>query len=217
MADLAGGGDGQIQVFRTRAVVVAGLGDVGAGTAIVAAGIWLASWQGGRDGLPLGLALMVVGTFTLLTGTARVTARVELSETQVTWRWSFARFRVPLADLEDAALVEKGSPASGSSWAGFLGGGLFGVLALWVIDLAAGFLSSEPTLGPLELMVIKHHGGAVAVKPISAWSTRNSHSEANNAVRAIKKAIDSSARREPSPARQPAALRHDAWDVPGDF
>jgi hypothetical protein len=215
MVDVAGGSNSRIQVFRSRAVVVAGLVDVIAGTAILGTGIWLAWWRGGRDGLPLGLALVVVGMFTLLSGTGRVTSRMELSDTRVAWRWTFSRSDVALQDLEDADLVEKGSPASGASWAGFLGGGLIGGLVWWLTELAAAFVSSEPSLGAFELVVIKHHGGAVAVKPISAWSNHTPHSQANDAVRAVKNAIDS--RRQGTPrAPQPASLRHDAWDAARD-
>ncbi len=212
MAAVANVSKDRIQIFRTRAVLVAGLIDLIFGLAILVVGLGLAAWGKGRDTLPLGLALAVVALVLVLSGLSRMTARLEVGPHSVAWRWSFSRFEVPLTDLDDADLVEKGSPASGASWAGFLGGGLFGVVALWIVELAAAFLSSEPGLGPYELVVIKHHGGAVAVKPIGAWSTRSSHSQANDAVRAIKKAISSSAGRVLSPAPPPAALRYDAWD-----
>jgi hypothetical protein len=215
MVDVAGGSSSQIRVFRTRAVVVAGLVDVVAGTAMLGTGIWLAWWRGGRDGLPLGLALAVVGSFILLSGVGRVTSRMELGGTHVAWRWAFSRFDVALNDLVDAAVVEKGSPTSGASWAGFLGGGPFGALVWWLMGLAAALLSSEPSLGAFELVVIKQYGGAVPVKPISTWSNRTSHSQANDAARAVKKAIDSS-RQGTRPAPQPASLRYDAWDVARD-
>ena len=212
MAEVSDGNGERRLVFRTRAVLVAGLVDVVLGSVLLATGAGLSAWGGRRYGLPVGLTLSVVALIILLSGVGRVTSRFELSATQVTWRWTFSKSAVKLVDLEDADLVEKGSPGSGASWAGFLAGGLFGMAVWWLLDLAVAFLSSEPSLGPLELVLIKRHGGAVAVKPISAWSTRSSHSQAGDAVRAIKQAISASADRVSPPAPPLAALRYDEWD-----
>jgi len=211
MADTAGGSTDRIQVFRTRAVRVAGLVDVVLGAALAGGGAIVAT-RGQRNGLPIGLTLSVLGLAIFVGGLGRITARLELSSTRVTWKWTFSKFEVSLTDLVDAALVEKGSPAPGASGAGFLGGGFYGVFIWWLLDLGVAFLSSEPSLGPLELVVIKRYGGAVSVKPISTWSSTSSHSEANDAVQAIKHAIANSADRMTPSAPPLAELRYDAWD-----
>ena len=213
MAYVAGGNSDGVQVFRTRAVRVAGLVDVILGSTLLAVGASFVAWRSGHNGLPIGLAIAIVALTILIVGLGRVTARLELTSTEVRWKWTFSGFRAALTELDDADLVEKGSPASGASWAGFLGGGFYGVFIWWVLELVVAFFTSEPSLGPLELVVIKHHGGAVAVPPISAWSTRSSHSEANEAVRAIKAAISASAGRSPTATPPSAVLRYDAWDA----
>ena len=212
----ANDGTDRTQVFRTRAVIVAGLVDILFGSAMLFIGVGLAAVRGSRDALPFGLALSVVALITLLTGLGRMTARMELSETSVAWTWTFSRFEVALSDLADAELVEKGSPASGASWAGFLGGGLIVAAAWWIVELAAAFVRSGPSLGPLELVVIKRHGGAAEVRPISAWSTHASRSQANAALHAVRTAIAASARRRPPGPPPPSMIRHDAWDPPAE-
>jgi len=193
---------------------VAGLVDTLVGVALLIVGVSLVAGRGTRDALPLGLALSVTALILLLTGLGRMTARLEINETSVAWHWALSRFEVPLADLEDADLVEKGSPSSGASWAGFLAGGLFAAAVWWIVELAAAFLSRGPSLGPLDLVVIKHHGVAVEVRSISAWSTRSSRAQADEAVRAVKTAIASSAARVPLGPPPPSMIRHDAWDTP---
>jgi hypothetical protein len=158
------------------------------------------------------LAIAVVALIVILTGLGQMTARLEITGTSVAWTWYFSRHEVPLAELEDAALVEKGSPASGASWAGFLGGGFPSVLVWWLGEGVVAFVSSEPTLGPRDLVVIRHHGGPTEIKPISAWSTRSSHSQANEALHAVQAAI---AAANPQ-SGGPRILRHDAWDPAGD-
>ena len=83
----------------------------------------------------------------------------------------------------------------------------------WLFDVLSAFFKSEPSLGSVELVAIKHHGGPVPVKPIGAWSTRASHSEANQALQHLKAAIASSS--HPAPVT-PDILRTDAWDLPGE-
>ncbi len=212
MAPTSTDGTDRTRVFRTRAVIVAGLGDLLVGCSLLVVGVTLAAVRGSRDALPLGLALSVVALILLLTGFGRITARMEISGSIVAWTWAFSRFTVALSDLEDAELVEKGSPASGGSWAGFLGGGVVAAAAWWVVGLAAAFLRSGPSLGPLDLVVIKRHGGAVEVQPISAWSTRSSRSQADEALHAVRAAIAASARRRPPEPPPLSMIRHDAWD-----
>ena len=193
--------------------VVLGLGFLGLGAAVAGRG-------DNRDALPLGLVFVLVGVLLMIGGLGRLTARLEVRADRLRWRWSFGSHEVPLHELEDAALVEKGSPAWGASWAGFLGGGLlgvgfFGVFLWWLAELADSVVSSEPTLGGLDLVVMKRRGGPVEVKPISAWSTRSSHSQATKALEAVKVAIESCASTvAESPASQSWRLLHDEWESP---
>src|SRR5665213_2425916 len=181
-------------VFRSRAARVAGIIDFVVGLIVVLAGSGLAVQGGNRNALPLGLAICLVGLIVLLSGLSRMTARMEISKTHLTWTWSFSKQTLALEDLDDAALVVKGAPASGAAWAGFLGGGFVGVLAWWLFDLCWAFFNSEPSLGSVELIAVKHYGGPVPIKPIGAWSTRPSHSEAAQALDSLKTAIASSSR-----------------------
>lgn len=215
MAAVSSEGTKPPQVFRSRAVLVAGLADLIAGGGIVCAGAGLAAWWGNRDALPLGLAISVVGLLLLLSGLGRVTARLEVDTTRVAWTWACSRQEVALADLEDAELVEKGSPASGASWAGVLGGGFLSAVVWWLVGLFAAFVGSEPGLGSYDLVVIKRYGAPLEVKPISAWSTHSSNSQAMEAVRAVKAAINGSVHRFPSQPPLPI-IRSDAWDSPSD-
>jgi hypothetical protein len=211
MAAIAGNDTSRNQVFRARAVSVAGTVDLVVGSVVVLLGAGLAAGRGNRDAVPVGLAIAVVGLFLALTGLGRMTARLEVTATSVAWTWAFSRHELPVSELEDAALVEKGSPASGAAWAGFLGGGFFGVLAWWLVELVAATVSSEPTIGAFDLVLSKHHGAPVEVRPISSWSTRSSHSQADEALQAVRTAITSSAHITPQHLR---ILRHDAWEPP---
>ena len=200
---------GAIQVFRTRAVVVAGIVDLLLGVGIVATGLALLAWWGNRGAVPVGLAVSLVGLLLLLNGFGRVSARLEITDTSLDWRWGVSRHSVALVDLQDAALVEKGAPAPGASWAGLPGGGLYMVLVWWLASLVGAFVRSEPSLGPLDLVVIKHVGAPQEIKVISAWSTRNSHSQANEALDAVKRAIGSTGHQA---ERHLGILQHDAWE-----
>ena len=202
-------------VFRSRAVVVAGTVDVVIGLVALGIGADLAGGHADRSALPFGLLLVLIGGFLAIGGVGRVSARLELCSDRVRWRWYFAWHEILLGDLDDAALVEKGSPASGASWAGFLGGGFISVLIWWFGERVYAVLSSEPSLGRVELVLTKRHSAPVEVRPISAWSTRSSHSKANQALAAIKAAIvacDSTASTE-QPA-QSWQLLHDEWESP---
>ena len=200
-------------VFRSRAVRVAGIIDFVVGFIVILVGSGLAVWGGNRNALPIGLTICIVGLIVLITGLSRVSARMEISKTHVTWTWSFSKQTLALVDLDDAALVVKGAPASGAAWSGFLGGGYIGVLALWLFDGFRAFLSSEPSLGSVELVVIKRYGGQVPIKPVGAWSTQPARSEAAQALDSLKIAIASSSRRRPVVSRN---LRTDAWDELGE-
>ena len=199
-------------VFRSRAVRMAGWCDLVLGTALVLGGIALGVVHGVRYAVPLGVTLAVLGVALFLSGLSRTTARMTVTRTQVRWTWSFATQELALEELDDAALVEKGAPASGAAWAGFLAGGLAGVLAWWLFDVAAAFVSSEPSLGPVELVAIRHYGAPVSIKPIGAWSSRASHSEANQALQYLQAAIAASPRH---PRKELPILRTDDWEQPG--
>ena len=192
---------------------MAGIVDFVAGLLIVLAASGLAVRGGNRNSLPLGIAVGLVGLIVLLTGLSRMTARMEIGKSHLTWVWSFSKQTLALEDLDDAALVVKGAPSSGSAWAGFLGGGFVGVLAWSLFDRCWRFVSSEPSLGSVELIVVKHYGGPVPIKPIGAWSTRPSHSEAAQALDSLRTAIASSTRRQPVVSR---ILRTDAWEQSAD-
>ena len=207
------GGSTAHLVFRSRAVRVVGIIDCAVGLIVVLTGSGLAVLGGMRNALPIGLAICVVGLILLFFGLSRMTARMEISKTHVTWTWSFSSQTLALEDLDDAALVSKGAPASGAAWAGFLGGGFDGVLVWWLFDAFGAFFNSEPSLGSVGLIAVKHYGGPVPIKPIGAWSTRSSQSEANQALHCLKTAIASSSRREQDVAR---ILRTDAWEQLGD-
>ena len=198
-------------VFRSRAVRTAGIIDFVIGP--VLAGVGVAVQGANRNALPLGVAACVVGLIFLLSGLSRMTARMEISKTHLTWIWSFSKQTLALEGLDGAALIEKGAPASGAAWAGFLGGGFAGVLAWWLFDVSCAFFNSEPSLGSVELIAIKRYGGPVAIKPISAWSTRPSHSEATQAPHCLQAAIASTSRRKPEVPRN---LRSDVWEQSGD-
>ena len=204
-------GNSRNQVFRARAVSAAGFVDLIVGGLVLIVGVGLAAGRGDRDALPLGLVLCVVGLLLVLTGLGRMTARLEVTATSVAWTWAFSRHELPLSALDDAALVEKGSPTSGASWAGFLGGGFIGAVVWWLVEAVAVFVSSEPSTGSFDLVLIKHHGAPVEVKPISSWSTRSSHSQADGALQAVRGAIRSSASTSPQHLR---ILQHDAWETP---
>ena len=215
MAVTAGNDATRSQVFRSRAVYVAGTVDLVIGGAVLFVGLAVAVARGNRDAIPVGLAVTLVGLILVLTGLGRMAARLEVTATTVAWTWGFSRHELPLSELEDAALVEKGSPASGASWAGFLGGGFFGVLAWWLLELVVAFVSSEPSIGSFDLVVSRHRGAPVELKPISSWSTRPSHSQANQALQAVKAAITGSAQLSTQQPQHLRILQHDAWESPG--
>lgn len=200
-------------VFRSRAVRIAGIVDLVLGIVALLAGVGMGLRGGNRNAIPLGLAIGVLGIIFILSGLGRVTARMVISRTHLTWTWSFSIHQLALEDLDDAALVEKGSPASGAAWAGFLGGGFAAVVVWWLFDVTWALFKSEPSLGSVELIAIKHYGGSISVKPIGAWSTRASHSEASQALQYLQTAIAASARRSPVTSE---LLLTDAWERPGE-
>jgi hypothetical protein len=187
---------------------MAGMFGAAIGFAVLGFGVVVAATLRGGSALPLGLAIGVSGLLFLLSGLGRMTARMEITGTRVVWTWSFSRHEVSIDDLVDAALVEKGSPVSGGSMAGLLGAGLTGVAALWLYDSLTAVARSAPTLGTVELVLIKRYGGPVEITPISAWSTPSAMAQANEALVAVQTAIDGSDR--PKTRRLPI-LRNDNW------
>ncbi len=169
-------------------------------------------WDTAASPFPLGLTMAVVGVVLLLSGLGRMTARLEVTGSGVVWVWAFARHELAFEELVDASLVEKGSPASGGASAGLLGGGLLGAAAWWAFDAVLAFVTSEPTVGSFDLVLVKRYGGPVEVRSISAWSTRASHSQANAALEALKTAITERSRSTP---HRFSTLRDDAWELPG--
>jgi hypothetical protein len=196
-----------VLTFRSTAVFVAGAIDLAIGVAVIACGVILATHHS-RGSLPLGLTVCLVGLYLVLTGLGRTTARLQVGHEEISWRWNFSTHRVQVHDLEDAALVEKGAPAPGASWAGFLGSGLIGVLAWWLLDIVVTVFSSEPSLGSHDLWLMKHTGAPLEVKPISARGTRSSHSQANVALTQVKILIADHGHR----SHQNPVLTDDAWD-----
>ena len=195
--------------FRSRAVVVAGTADIVIGVGALGIGASIAAGNS-KNALPLGLLVLLVGAYLMISGLGRVTARLEVCSDRVRWRWYFSWHAVELREIEDAALVEKGSTASGASWSGFLGGGFVSVFIWWVGELVCSVFGNEPSIGSVELVVIRHHGSPVEVRPISVWSTRSSHSQANQALDAVKSAIEVG----PSAPAQNWQLLHDQWESP---
>ena len=200
-----------LAVFRSRAVVIAGIADVVLGVCLVGAGAVVASRNAGRGALSLAVILVALGAMGLMSGIGRAACRLEIQADRVRWRWSYGWHEVALRDLEGAALVEKGSPASGAAWSGFLGGSFTGVLLWWLAELAYSVFSNEPMLGPLDLVLMQQHGEPIEVKAISSWSSRVSQSEANQALDALRTVIHTSA----PPTVQSRQLLHDAWETPG--
>ena len=159
------------RTFRTRAVYVAGAVGVTIGVAVLIVGVALTALQSNRNSLPLGLVVCLIGLILLLDGLGRMMSRLEVRGDRMTWTWGFSRHEVLTTDLEDAALVEKGSPFSGASWAGFLGAGLLRVFVWWLSEVIVRFFSTEPSIGSLDLVLMRRHGAPIEVKSISAWST----------------------------------------------
>jgi hypothetical protein len=195
--------------FRSRAVVVSGVVDMVIGVGALGIGASVAAGTT-KNALPLALLLLLVGAYLVISGLGRVTARLEVCSDRVRWRWSFSWHELELRELEDAALVEKGSPASGASWSGYLAGGFTWVFIWWIGELVYSVFSNEPSLGPVELVLIPRHGTPEEVRPITAWSSRQSHSQAKKALDAVRSAIMITA---PAPA-QNWHLLHDEWESP---
>jgi len=187
---------------------MSGRANAAIGFAVVTCGVVVAAVRSGASALPLGLAICVVGLLLIVSGMGRMTARMEVTGTTLAWTWDLARHELAIDDLVDAALVEKGSPTAAGASAGLLGAGLTGVATLWLYDAVVSFVRSTPTLGTVELVLIKRYGGPVEVTPISAWSTPSALSQANEALAAVQSAIAGSDR--PKSRRLPI-LRNDAW------
>jgi hypothetical protein len=132
---------GRSRVFRARAVLIPGFVDLTLGLTVLVVGLGVLARRGYHGALPFGLTISFFGLIVLLTGFGRVTSRLEVTARSLIWTWGVSRHEVDLGELEDAALVEKGSPASGASWAGFLGDGFLSVLVWWLVELFTASLA----------------------------------------------------------------------------
>jgi hypothetical protein len=164
--------------------ILVGLGLIAVGAAVV-----VALRVGRPDGLPLGLLLGLIGVYFAFSGAGRMAAWFEVSQDAIRWTWSFSRHELRVTDLVDAALVEKGAPAPGGEWAGFIGGGFDGVIAWWLLGLGHSVLQTSPAMGSRVLMVLRVHGGPVHIPVIGTWGTAASHTEASLALAAVQEAI----------------------------
>ena len=201
-----------IRSYRSRAVLVAGCVDLAVGLCALLVGIDLAASSSSGSARPVGLAICILSVVLIGSGVGRMRARIELEPTTPRWTWAFSTHELPLDGLMDAALIEKGAPASGAAWAGFPGGGFPVVLAWWLVDTVSSVVRSGPSLGSLELVVISRHGGPVAIPAISAWSTPSAHARVDQVLESVQAAISSSARTTPP---GPPSLLHDDWEQPG--
>jgi hypothetical protein len=169
--------------------MVSGAVLVGLGVVVVGAAVVVALTVRRPAGLPLGLAVGCVGAYLIVGGAGRLASWLEVGPGAIRWAWSFSRHEIPVTALVDAALVEKGSPASGGAWGGFLGGGLDGVIAWWLLGVAGSVSRRSPTLGSRVLVVIRHHGGRVEIPVIGSRGTDAGQSEAAVALAAVQGAI----------------------------
>lgn len=183
-----------VRTFRTRAVLVSTVVDLVIGLLVVGAGVVVGLRVAAPRGLPLALAVGLLGLLSVAAGLGRINARLEIHPTALESTWGFARHRLALADLSGAALVEKGRPAPGGAWERFIGGGFFGVLVWWLVGLVASFAHTEPSAGSHDLVVVKHHGAPVQIRAIGTWSIRGASDQAAAALHEVESAI--SAHRE---------------------
>lgn len=184
---------GTFHVGSIRSVGMVGLV---VATAVLAAGTGMAAMVHQRWALPIGIAVAVVGLLIGVSSLGRATARLEVHVGHLRWRWGLAAHTVDLGDLEDAALVEKGSPASGSAWAGFLAGGVDWVFFWWFFDWATGLLRSDPVAGTSVLVVVKRYGGPVPIPAIGGWPSGKSQRECSEALLVVQSAIRAASARK---------------------
>ena len=196
--------------------MVAGTFDLVLGLGLLGLGAAVAGRGGNRDALPLGLVFVLVGVLLVIGGLGRLTARLEVRATVCGGAGRSGRTRSHCRSSRTPPSSRR-DHQWGGSWAGFLGGGLlgvgfFGVFLWWLAELAYSVVGSEPTLGGLDLVVMKRRGGPVEVKPISVWSTRSSNSQANQALDAVKTAIAMCTSPESEPVPHSRQLLHDEWE-----
>jgi hypothetical protein len=179
----------RLGTFRTRTVYLSGLIDALFGMILVASGIGVDLAVVGPKGLPIGLTIGALGALAVATGVGRMMAKLEVHETSLVWTWWFSKHELSLAELIDAALVEKGAPVPGGGSGGFIGGGIDAVIAYWLVSLAASVFRTSPTMGTRCLIVIKRHGPRVPILAIGTWRLHDGHSQAADALDAVQHAI----------------------------
>ena len=180
----------QSLVFRTRAVFISGLLDLGVGLGIVGTGASLLLGGHDSDRTALSIAVGLLGVVVAAVGVSRMTARLEVHHDKLVWTWTFSRFELPFDNLTEASLIEPGSPASGGEFATVVSGGLVAVVAWWVLDQIGSVFNTGPTLGARSLIVLRHHGGPVRIPPIGTFSLQPGSSKAFAAQQAVQGAID---------------------------
>ncbi len=184
-----------MQTFQTPAVRNAGATEVVLGVVILAVAAAVGIGEPPRIGLPGGLAGTVVALLPLVSGIARMRARLEVHATKVVWTWVFSRTEVSLAELTDAALVEPGAPVPGGAVGAIMGGGIFagGVLAMvawWLLGFAGSMTRAQWTLGNHALYVMYRYGPPRRISAIGTWASDPTGTDADHARRAILDAIE---------------------------
>lgn len=181
-------------VYRSRAVTISGIVDSVLGGALVLVGSLEAAGSHTSLGLTLGLALVMVGLLIGCAGFARIVSRLEVHDTKIVWTWAFTRHEHSLEDLTEAALVEPGSPSSGTGAAGAafiipLGLGVLGAFALIGTFISA--FKAGPTLGSHTLIAIRRFGAPLRIQAIGTFAFYPERSSAAVAERALQAAIAS--------------------------
>jgi hypothetical protein len=179
----------EVQIFRTRAVVVSGVVDLILGIVVVAVGILVVLGTHNANIRAGGAAIIFVGLFLVFTGTGRMTAKLELHPDKVVWTWSFSSHHHPVAGLEDASLVEPGSPAQGAAWNAWIAGGFASVGTWWLLSLLRSVSKADPTIGTRQLELIPHFGAPIRIRAIGTYATGVGSSQAYAAEMAVKQAI----------------------------
>jgi len=182
--------------FHVGSVRTVGIVGLVIGAAIFGAGMGMAVVLHQRWALPIGIAVGILGLLIGISSLGRVTSTLEVHFDHISWRWGLATHALDLDDLVDASLVEKGSPSSGSSWAGFLAGGIDWVFLWWFFDWATALFRSDPVAGTSVLVVVKRYGGPVPIPAISGWSSGQSHRESSEALFVVQSAIRAASARK---------------------
>jgi hypothetical protein len=170
-------------------VVVSGVVDLGLAAFAFGGAAAVALVVTGSDRLPFSLLLGLVGLLLLVSGIGRVRSRLEIHRDSLEWTWALVRQRVPLAELVDADIAEKGRPTPGGAWAGLIGGGFTWVFLWWLFGLIGSVAHAEPTTGSHDLVLIRRHGPPVQVRAIGTWATRAGAARVSEVVAAVRASI----------------------------